>query len=172
MKNLIFIGGIHGVGKGTLCNKISNETNLTHLSSSSLVKWVEISSRQNKKVQNIYNTQKRLLLGLEKEVKENENYILDGHFCLLNHKNIPTNVPFETFEKINPKGIMVVCEDINTIYKRLNKRDNLSYSIELLKEFQKKEIARAREVSKRLEIELFLFKNNFNEAINYINNTL
>lgn len=172
MKNLIFIGGIHGVGKGTFCSEISNQTNSIHLSCSNLIKWTEISSVQNKKVLNINDTQERLLFGLEKATNKNNKYLLDGHFCLLNKENTPTNVSLETFEKIKPKGVIVVYEDIDVISNRLNKRDNLSYSLELIEEFQNKEISRAKEVAKRLEVELFFYKNNFYEALNYINNTL
>ena len=150
MNNLIFVGGIHGVGKGTFCKKVLSKTNSIHLSCSNLIKWTEISSIQNKKVK----------------------YILDGHFCLLNKENIISNVPFETFEKINPKGIIIISEEVEVIFKRLNLRDNLSYSIELLQGFQDREIARAKEVAKKLKVELFIFKNNFNEALNFIDKKL
>ena len=38
MKNIIFIGGIHGVGKGTLCEKVCNDLNIRHLSASEVLK--------------------------------------------------------------------------------------------------------------------------------------
>tara|TARA_R110001606_G_scaffold395971_1_gene569258 strand:- start:1953 stop:2471 length:519 start_codon:yes stop_codon:yes gene_type:complete len=172
MNNLIFVGGIHGVGKGTFCKKVLSKTNSIHLSCSNLIKWTEISSIQNKKVTNINETQERLILGLEKAIENNNKYILDGHFCLLNKENIISNVPFETFEKINPKGIIIISEEVEVIFKRLNLRDNLSYSIELLQGFQDREIARAKEVAKKLKVELFIFKNNFNEALNFIDKKL
>jgi len=51
MKNIIFIGGIHGVGKGTLCEKVCNDLNLLHLSASEVLKWEEISEKENKLVE-------------------------------------------------------------------------------------------------------------------------
>ena len=62
MKNIIFIGGIHGVGKGTLCEKVCNELNLQHLSASEVLKWEEISEKENKLVNDFTLTQNRLIL--------------------------------------------------------------------------------------------------------------
>lgn len=172
MKNLIFIGGIHGVGKGTFCDKVSSHTNTIHLSSSDLIKWTEISSIKNKNVLNIDLTQERLLIGLEKTIENNRRYILDGHFCLLNKENIPTNIPFETFKKINPKKLIVITEDIKIISDRLNDRDDKFYSEELLEKFQEKEKKRAKEIAQKLNIELLCYNNNFKEALNFINHVL
>lgn len=172
VKKIIFVGGIHGVGKGTFCNRVSNLTNLVHLSSSSLIKWTEISSIENKKVIDINKTQERLVLGLEKATNQNNKYLLDGHFCLLDKENSTTNVPLKTFKRINPKGIIILQEDVNIIYRRLSNRDNLSYPLEVLSQLQKKEISRAKEVALRLKIELFTYNNNFDDALNFINNTL
>ena len=37
--NIIFIGGVHGVGKGTICQKIKEKLDFTHLSASEVLKW-------------------------------------------------------------------------------------------------------------------------------------
>jgi len=39
-KEIIFIGGIHGVGKGTLCKRIASDLNIIHLSASEVLKWI------------------------------------------------------------------------------------------------------------------------------------
>ena len=100
MKNIIFIGGIHGVGKGTLCEKICNEFNLSHLSASEVLKWEEISEKENKLVKDFTLTQNRLITNLKQIVNENEKYILDGHYCLLNKENFPKKIDFDTFDFI------------------------------------------------------------------------
>jgi adenylate kinase len=57
MNNIIFIGGIHGSGKGTVCKNISKQTNLITNIASELIKWNDISHQNNKKVNNINETQ-------------------------------------------------------------------------------------------------------------------
>ncbi len=59
MRNLVFISGIHGVGKGTICQKICTETSSIHSTASDILRWDELSKPDNKKVANIQDTHKR-----------------------------------------------------------------------------------------------------------------
>ncbi len=152
MRDLIFIGGIHGAGKGTICNKICEQTNLVHISASEILKWNEISKPDNKKVESIQDTQDRLITGLDKALKENESYLLDGHFCLFNSKGEVEKVPMEAFEKIAPKLIAVVTTEIDLIKERLKKRDNKEYNFDLLNSMQTSERKYAQQVSSKLEV--------------------
>jgi adenylate kinase len=172
MEKIIFIGGIHGVGKGTLCEKIASQLDLTHLSSSKLIKWAEISSDKNKTVENIDETQNRLTSALNSFTKEKKEYLLDGHFCLLNSNNIPTVVPTETFIKINPIAIIIATEKEEIIQQRLKNRDNISNDLELLRKFQMKEIERGREIAKKMNIEIIISKGSLEEVILFIKDRL
>jgi adenylate kinase len=149
-KTIYFIGGIHGVGKGTLCKDLEKEYHVGHVTASELLKWKEISTIANKNVKNIQTTQDRLLLGLE-SLPAN-NYLLDGHFCLFNNEGEPERIPFETFQKINPKVIALVTEDVGIISSRLESRDLKRYDIKKLEMMQKMEIEYAIEVSQLLRI--------------------
>ena len=66
MKNdIIFIGGIHGVGKGTLCERIESELGIVHLSASEVLKWKDFNvDSSDKRVADIDATQDRLLKNL------------------------------------------------------------------------------------------------------------
>jgi adenylate kinase len=172
MSKIVFVGGIHGVGKSYICNKISHLLKIEYLSCSNLINWTKISTSNNKTVKNISNTQELLLTGLKKKTNKKSKYILDGHFCLLNKNNQPQNIPFKTFEKINPKGLIVIVENVDIIYKRLLNRDDTNYSKELLDNFQNKEVSRAEEISKKLNIELFIYNKNFEDLIDYFNDKL
>jgi adenylate kinase len=61
-RKIIFVGGIHGVGKGTICKVLAQKFDFEHLSTSQVLKWNEISNLKNKKVQNFAITQDRLLM--------------------------------------------------------------------------------------------------------------
>ena len=43
---IIFIGGIHGVGKGTICKEIASKTDIIHITASEIIKWNEIPWKQ------------------------------------------------------------------------------------------------------------------------------
>lgn len=156
-KDIYFIGGIHGVGKGTICKGIAKDCNVNHITASELLKWNELSSMDNKKVANIQNTQDRLLSAIK--ALPPQNYLLDGHFCLLNKNNIPEKIPIETFLGINPKVISIVTSDIETIYDRIKQRDGRNYETGTLKLMQEMEIEYALELAKELKIPLIEIKN-------------
>lgn len=152
---IAFIGGIHGVGKSTICRHISSELNLEYLSASELLKWKDINEdAKNKKVKDIPDTQNRLILGLTNTVQKGKNYLLDGHYCLLNSDNEVVNVPLETFEEINPFSLNLILGDISEIKKRLETRDNKPYDYALLERLQSEEITYAKYLSKTLGITL------------------
>jgi len=63
-EKIAFIGGIHGVGKSTICRQICDEIKLEYLSASELLKWKEINEDvKNKKVISRPDTQDRLITG-------------------------------------------------------------------------------------------------------------
>ncbi len=148
-KNIIFVGGIHGVGKGTICKEISLNTGLIHLTASQVLKWEEISNSDNKLVKNITSTQNRLIIGLKNLIKKDKKYLLDVHFCLLNSDGIPNRIDEDTFDQINPKVIAIVIDDVKKITKRLKARDGKIYDIKVLNELQQMEIEYAKYLSNK-----------------------
>lgn len=152
---IAFVGGVHGVGKSTICRQICSELNLEYLSASKLIKWREINDDiKNKTVKDIPDTQNRLILGLTNIVQKGKTYLLDGHYCLLNSKNEVVNVPIETFQKINPFSLNLILGDIAEIKNRLEARDNRPYDYSLLEHLQNKELEYAKYLSKTLGIAL------------------
>ena len=152
MKNIIFIGGIHGVGKGTICKEIALKTDIVHLTASQILKWEEISDSDNKLVKNITSTQDRLIKGLKNLIKKDKKYILDGHFCLLNSNQVPSRIDEETFDQINPKVIAIVIDDIQEIAKRLETRDGKIYDTNVLNQLQQMETEYAKYLSDKYSI--------------------
>lgn len=155
--NIAFIGGIHGVGKSTICLKICEETKLEYLSASELIKWRDINiDPRNKKVKDIPATQDRLLVGLSKATKEERSYLLDGHYCLLNSQNEIVNIPLITFKAINPVSLNAIIGDIYEVQHRLESRDKKSYDLNLIKKMQDHEMDHANQISKDLGVDLYL----------------
>jgi adenylate kinase len=168
---IIFLGGIHGVGKGALSKKLISELNLGYLSASNLLKWKNISKGNNKKVANIPNTQEKLLDALSNKCKNNEQYILDGHFCLLNKNGMVEKVSLDIFVKINPILVVVATTDEKLIQQRLEERDKRYYNLDILKNMQKIEKEYAHEIALRLDIPFLEVKNgDCKNLINLISN--
>lgn len=154
ISKIVFLGGIHGVGKNTMCTLLMEQwTEIIHLTASDLIKWNEISPDvNNKEVNDVNETQNRLISALRGTIEPSKKYILDGHFCLLRPGGEISRVPFETFRAINPCAIAVMTERPSTISKRLSLRNKKDYSVELIRAFQQEEVSWAKEVASKLNI--------------------
>jgi adenylate kinase len=171
LKNIIFIGGIHGSGKGVICEKITSKFEIIHLTASEVLKWTEISEQNVKEVSNIQNTQHRLIDNLHKIIRSENKYLLDGHYCLLNKDGIPEKIPLETFREISPSKLVLIVASPQEIKTRLESRDSKIYALELIEDFQNLEIGFAKEISQALKIPLFIFDSlsaEYNDIFNFL----
>ena len=174
LENIAFVGGIHGVGKSTICKSICEKLNIKYLSASEVLKWSILNTdKMNKKVDDISLTQDLLINGLIKLVEKDKYYILDGHYCLLNKEGSVERIPFETFQKINPSSLYIITANINEIKRHLEARDKREYNSELLEEMQNSEFQYAKEIAKKLEKFLIVgSKNDYNEIVESITKTI
>jgi len=166
-ENIFFIGGIHGVGKGTICKEIASKSELIHITASEVLKWSEISSSDNKLVGNISSTQEKLIFELNNLIDKNKKYLLDGHFCLLNSLNVPCKIDEETFDILNPRVISIVLDDVEKITKRLEDRDSKKYDIKVLNELKNMEIEYAKYLSRKYSVPYIeIMDNNYEQLLN------
>lgn len=159
LSNVVFIGGVHGVGKSTICQHICRELNMEYLSASELLKWKDINEdEKNKKVEDIPFTQNRLITGLKNRLQEDKSYLLDGHYCLLNKDNEVVNISLDTFKQINPITLILILGNVKEIKKQLENRDNKPYEYELLEHLQNSELTYAKFLSEVLNLPLYIGK--------------
>lgn len=151
--NLVFIGGIHGVGKSTICKKVCKLLRINHLSASEVLKWSEINDdNNNKNVKDIDLTQDRLIIGLNHILKNDEKYILDGHFCLFNAEGEVSRINMNTFITISPIAIYTVIGNTNEIAERLSKRDNKTYNSVKLAFMQEEERKYGKIIAEQIKV--------------------
>lgn len=152
-KNIIFVGGIHGVGKTTLCKKISKELSIDQFSSSDLIFMLDSRKiKQDKRVNNIRNNQKMLLESMKYFLDDDKVYLLDGHFSLIDSDNSIREIPIEVFELLGIRGIIILFDCEEKILERLKDRDNRDYSLEFIRNFQEKEISYAKQVAEKIKV--------------------
>lgn len=150
---IIFIGGVHGIGKTPLCKSVCTKFNVIHHSASKLItKYSHIKFPSNKRVENIKRNQDALICAINKYLDTNKNYLLDGHFCLLDQDGVVTKIPLSTFTVISPMAIILLHDDPSNICFRLQDRDGEIYDMDLLSSFQKQELHYSRLVATKLNI--------------------
>ena len=155
---MIFVCGIHGAGKTHYCRRLSEETQKDFYSASELIKKRTSESFKTKKVENIEKNQKILAEEIQKIQKYNENFILDGHLCLLDSENRVRKISMEVLENCKIKCLVVIVDGIKEIQKRIFDRDGVIWAREFVEKFQNEEIAYAKEIALKLNIELYIKK--------------
>ena len=158
---LIFVGGIHGAGKSTLCSRCCHDAGYEHLVASTLIRDIKPSSLDsNKQVHNIPKNQDILITALSQVRQPEKNYLLDGHFTLLDDKGAVRPIPVSTFEAIKPDELIIVIESPKTIAERLELRDRKKYDEQLLENMQKSEIKHANRIGEALQISVHTLHTN------------
>lgn len=156
---MIFISGVHGVGKSFFCDRVKSELNLETYSASTLIserKHKPFSS--DKLIPDIDANQQYLLSAVDELRARDNHFLLDGHFCLLNGEGIVTRIGIETFTSLKPDAIILMTEQPEIIAERRKSRDGLTYDVGDLRNFQNAEIAYAKEVTALLGVALKISK--------------
>lgn len=150
--NIIFISGVHGVGKGTICGKLSSHIGCPHYSASDLIRSVKNTEiDENKIVIEADKNQDYLITALDHLNLDTNFIIVDGHFCLQGDKVI-IEIPLETFESMKLTAIVLLTDEPTEIYRRMHARDYCSLSVDVITNLQEREKERARYVASSLEV--------------------
>lgn len=174
-KRIIFIGGVHGVGKSTFVNAVKVKCpSVEGLSCSTILKW---ENPVHKIVENVEENQNKLLANIPYFIDMDKNYLLDGHFCLLTEQGAIERVPIEVFENINPDMIVLLEESPAVICQRLSERDTMMYSENLIESFLLEERSYANEVADTLGVPLKYCNSEtrnicIDELIQYVNSNI
>jgi adenylate kinase len=167
LRKIIFVGGIHGVGKSYFCNQLKQKYNTQHFSCSSLISEFKKQQFDKKEVENVQSNQNILINALNTITFNDKPFLLDGHFCLLTPEQNIVQIPFDTFLDISPQAIIVLKDDPEKIYSRLIQRDKVKYDILLLQKMQNIELNYSKFVSQKLSVPYFVYDvSNPDESIN------
>ncbi|SEA76772.1 ATP-binding protein [Alkalimonas amylolytica] len=159
-REVIFIGGIHGAGKSTLCSKLVSNLQIPHYSASQLIKNAnEGLFKKDKTVTDVSKNQDVLLSAIDEFVSE-PCFLLDGHFALFDSDHNVQLVPAATFASMGLTAICVVTCDVNVVLERIATRDGIRHDKSAYETLNHSEIAHAKVIAERLNIPLFLQNTN------------
>ncbi len=170
MKKIIFLSGIHGVGKGYIKEEIKKEINIPIYEASDLIRLNGVITDEKKKVNNVKFNQELLIKSVNNLTCE--TFILNGHTCLLTRNNKIESINISYFKRMNIIGIILLYDDIDIIEDRLYKRDNIYFEKNILNDLQNTELKNTKRLSDELGIPLLAFKNgdDIKTLINFITN--
>ncbi len=152
---MIFVSGIHGVGKTYFCNIIKEKLGIQNYSASQLIAEKRKKDFSADKYVSDIDANQLLLLDAINELRQvGEEFILDGHFCLLNEEGVITRIPMETYTLLKPDTMILLLENPKIIAGRRFQRDGIRQDQCMIIDFQEAEKVYATEIADQLNIPL------------------
>lgn len=165
MPNVIFIAGVYGVGKSTLCDKLKHATGIPAFSAGDLISEVNGESYgRNKIVKDANSNQDILISAVDAKLKGYPRFLLAGHFCILDKNNEVELLPEYVFSKLHMERIILLEADALRIAENVNRRDQRVYPIQTLKQLIDCEHEQAQKVSNELMIPLTIHNMQFDHS--------
>jgi adenylate kinase len=169
----IFIAGVHGVGKTTMCKANSLKEPIMYQAASSLIKKAKADAIavNSKNVKDIAGNQELLIAEVSKILMSGNHLLLDGHFVLLKD-NKPQPLDTKIFSNLNISAIIAIYEKAELIEERTKIRDSMSLPVDVISAFQELELSRAEDVAKELGLPFFKIKSGNQDSFNNVLSTL
>jgi adenylate kinase len=151
--SLIFVGGIHGVGKGNFCRALAPLIGAVTVSAGRILTTAGLQSVE-KPVSSVEANQAFLVKEVRARLRDHSVLLLDGHFALFRPDGEVSAIPVEVFEQLAPAYVVVLTAAPDLVRVRLLQRDGVAYSTDQLAALQAMELAQSSYVAGRLSVPL------------------
>lgn len=165
MNSVIFVAGVYGVGKSTLCNKLSSATGIPAFSAGDLISDINGETYgRNKVVKNAKSNQDILISAVDAKLEKCSHFLLAGHFCIVGKDNEVELLPEYVFSKLHLSQIILLEANALRIAENINGRDHRTYPVQTLERLIACERSQAQRVAKELKIPLTIHSMQFNRS--------
>lgn len=154
---MIFLGGVHGVGKSSMCSEVARKIGLTVFSASAIIRAERqvLSADSRTAVRDVSGNQELLIQGVRKRAPESSGYfVLDGHFALRTLGGALERIDPAVFVALGIDHFICVRDDPQAIAARLLERDGAILRMDDIVSLQSEELDHARYVSRELHTHL------------------
>ena len=155
---IVFVAGIHGVGKTFLGAPVAERLGIQHATASQLIREERGSQpwTNNKRVTCVDDNQAALISAVNKLKLSGGTLILDGHFVLRGEGGAFIEISDTVFRDLRIDAILLLQSDAEVILERLQRRGDKSWAVPELKALAMREVERARKIASTLSISLRL----------------
>ena len=120
----IFVAGTYGVGKSTLCNKLSTALKIPDFSAGDLISAVNGETYGANKVVRDKDANQNILASQVKQLlKSTPSIILAGHFCVFDINGNVDTLPSRVFYDLEIETILLLEASSLQVIKNLSMRD-------------------------------------------------
>jgi adenylate kinase len=151
---IVFVAGIHGVGKTFLGAPVAKQLGIPHVTASQLIR--EERGLQSwcvdKRVSEVDKNQAALISAANRQRSANKNLLLDGHFVLRLTNGEFDEIDTQVFRDLQIGAVLLLEAELDTVIGRLKARGDTSWTASELQILAKREEEHAYRVSSALNI--------------------
>lgn len=155
--SVIFLAGVHGVGKGYLGAPAAKALGITHCTASQLIREEKglATWGLDKRTADVEDNQHALIQAVNK-LRVVGDILLDGHFVLRNASGWLTPLDISVFDQLNLKGVVLLTNEPQVISDRLENRDDKRADVASVTELAEAELSHARRICIALNLPLLV----------------
>jgi len=165
--SVIFLAGVHGVGKGYLGMPVAKALGISHFTASQLIREEKgrVTWDADKKAADLDDNQLALVRAVTQKRITDGDILLDGHFVLLNSEGILVPLRQSVFDAMKLSGVILLTEDVQTICGRLSARDGVAKSANDISKLADAESAHAHAVCHAIGLPLIVLHSPVESAV-------
>ena len=154
--SVIFLAGVHGVGKGFLGAPVANALGISHFTASQLIREEKGQATwgTDKKTSDLDDNQLALIRAVAQRRLTHPSILLDGHFVLRDAQGILIPLATSVFKELYLTGVILLIEAESVIASRLALRDKGTPDVQAISELAEAELAHAQVVCTELGLPL------------------
>ncbi|WP_196381590.1 ATP-binding protein [Ralstonia solanacearum] len=151
---IIFIGGVHAVGKTYIAAPTAAKIGFRHATASELIKSERGAQTWSgdKRVNDVEENQRALVRAVGAARARKESLLLDGHFALRGSAGQTTRIDVGVFRDMKLGGIIVLNAPSELILQRLRAREDQSWTVGEIDKLASEELEHSKLVARELEI--------------------
>lgn len=163
-KSTIFIAGVYGTGKSTMCSALSKMLHIPAFSAGDLISSINGEKYgANKAVTDKDGNQALLVERVQQLFKKYERIILAGHFCIFNANAGIEILPESVYHALSISQIILLETNSQTIISNLRRRDGMAYSLKSISKLIEKEREQSERISEQLNCSLSIYQMTFTD---------
>lgn len=158
--SVIFVAGIHAVGKSTACEFVSAELGIPHYTASQIIRGEKSAAvpAGSKLVDDVAENQRLLIQGVSR-LSASGIILLDGHFTLQRKSDGAIEaISVDVFREIQVSAVVVFTDDPVKIAERTFARDEAVLPLKYLQDHQEAEVMHAKQVASALGVPIVMLQ--------------
>lgn len=162
---IIFVAGIYGVGKSTLCERLGLSIGIPCYSAGDLISALNGETYgRNKTVVNKEKNQDILVAAVNDRLQKDTAFILAGHFCIFDKSFNVERLPESVFSLMPISKVILLESEVTKVSENLRYRDSRCYPLDALKSLKQCEKMQCEKITKQLGLPLYIHQMSFDDS--------